>query len=86
MDGVEDRADQLFKGATSLAPESSKRLRRKCATADLSDILSLLNPDLPLCILIGLAKHLIELPVNQIGSIVEDGRWSTLMVVKNLYF
>ena len=69
-----------------LAPESSKRLRRNCATANLSDILLLLNPELPLCILIGFAKHLNELQVNQIENIVEDGRWSTLMVFEHLYF
>ena len=69
-----------------LGPESSKRLRRKCATANLSDILSLLNPELPLCTLLGFAKHLNELQVNQIGSIAEDGRWSTLMVIEHLYF
>jgi hypothetical protein len=69
-----------------LASESSKRLRRKCATANLSDILLLLNPELPLCTLIGFAKHLNELQVNQIWSIAEDGRWSTLMVIEHLYF
>ena len=68
-----------------LAPELSKRLWRKCATASLSDILSLLNLELPLCILIGFAKHLNELQVNQIGSIGEGGTWSTLMFIENLY-
>ena len=27
-----------------------------------------------------------ELQVNQIGSIAEDGRWGTLMVIEHLYF
>ena len=76
MARVEDRADQLSMGASS-------RIVKK--TFD-GNVLLLLNPELPLCILIGFAKHLNELQVNQIENIVEDGRWSTLMVFEHLYF
>ena len=82
MTEVEERADQLSMGASSRIVE--KTLMEMCNRQ--SDILSLLNPVLPLCIFIGFAKHLNELQVNQIGSIAEDGRWGTLMVIEHLYF
>ena len=76
MARVEDRADQLSMGASS-------RIVKK--TFD-GNVLLLLNPELPLCILIGFAKHLNELQINQIGSIAEYGRWSTWMFIEPLHF
>ena len=78
---VEERADQLWE----LGPDSRivKKTSTEICNSQLVRYLPLLNPELPL---LGFAKHLNELQVNQIGSIAEDGRWGTLMVIEHLYF